>query len=57
MNNFYIYHTTSKENLLEILKSNVLYASKYISKKHLRLSGKYKVPYIFTRIYLDEDYN
>jgi len=34
-----------------------LYASKYIPEKYLRLGGIHKIPYIFTRIYLDEEYN
>ena len=45
-----ILHSTSYENLIDILKCGVLYANAYIDDKHKRLSGDENMEYIFTNM-------
>ena len=48
----YIIHSTNIENLIDILKINVLYANKYVKKSKWRMSGDEESQYIFTNLYV-----
>jgi hypothetical protein len=48
----YIYHSTSLENLIDILKSNIIYANKYLPESKRRLSGTNKKIYVFTHLHI-----
>ena len=57
MKGYYIYHITELPQLLHILNDGILYANKYIEKKYWRMLSQEDVPYIFTRLFLDEPFN
>ena len=48
----YVIHSTNLDNLLNILKSSILYANKYVDKTKWRLSGNQDSKYIYTNIYI-----
>jgi hypothetical protein len=48
----YIYHSTSLENLIDILKSNIIYANKYLPESKRILSGDSESIYIYTKLHL-----
>lgn len=50
-NKYCVVHSTSIDNLLLILNDKVLYANKYISNKHMRLSGQERSRYVYMGIY------
>lgn len=50
---YYIYHFTQRKNILQIIKDNILYANKYLSKDRYVLSGIVETQYIFTKIFID----
>lgn len=47
----YIFHSTSKENIINTLEDGTLYANKYIDSTKRRLSPNDELPYIYTLLY------
>jgi hypothetical protein len=47
---YFITHSTSYDNLIQILKSKKLYAGYMVSKKYRRLSGSILSKYVFTNL-------
>jgi hypothetical protein len=48
----YIFHSTSKENIIDSLKSGILYANKYIEPIKRKISQTEELPYIYTLLYI-----
>lgn len=57
MRDYYIYHVTELPQLMSMLKDGILYANRYVKKKYWRMSGIESMPFIFTRMFLDDEYN
>lgn len=49
-NDFYFLHSTSFENLVQILKTDKLYANIHINKRYKRLSGDSPSKYVFANV-------
>ncbi len=52
--NYYVYHSTNIDNLMNILKSKILYANKYLDKNKRRLSGFEESQYIYASIFTNK---
>lgn len=49
---YYFFHATDNERFINILKKEYIYASKYLPKKYLRLSGRNAHEYVYTNIFI-----
>lgn len=49
-NDFYFLHSTSFDNMIQILKTDKLYANIHINKRYRRLSGDEPSKYVFTNV-------